>query len=125
MKRTLLVALLTLAGSAMAHESRIDRRLGLDGESKAKVEATIARYRTQMMPLRQDARKTREALRAELVSGHPDEAKVSSLTTQLQGDRRQLAAVKQQRANELKSELTPSQYARLMLGRHHRRGSQH
>jgi Spy/CpxP family protein refolding chaperone len=127
MRRTLLVAFLTLlGGAAMANEGRFDRlssRLGLDADSKAKVEATIERYRAQMLPLRKDARRTREALRAELVSGHPNEGRVSSLTTQLQGDRRQLMQVKQQRANELKSELTPSQYARLMLGHRHRNGS--
>ena len=136
MKRTMLLMFLSLLGAAplaMAHEGhegqRMDRlssKLGLDAEAKAKVEQTFERYRSQMQPLREDARSTREALKAELASARPDEARISTLTAQLQNDRRQLMTVGQQRSAELKTELTPSQYAKLMLARHHhfgRRGS--
>jgi len=141
MKRTLLMGLLTLftAAPLLAHaepvapagesreEMRIDRlagKLGLDAAGEAKLEQTFQKFRSQMAPIRQDLRSTRESLRAELSSAQPDESKVSALTTRLQGDRQQMLAVAQQRSAELKSELTPSQYAKLVLSARHfgRRG---
>jgi Spy/CpxP family protein refolding chaperone len=135
MKRTLLMGLLTLFTAAplianaqtpaptaeSRQEMRIDRlagKLGLDAASQAKLEQTFQKFRAQMAPIRQDARQTRQSLRAELSSAQPDETKVSTLTTRLQGDRQQMQAVAQQRSAELKSELTPSQYAKLVLHAH-------
>ena len=120
MRRMLLLGLLGLAVPAFAHEKG-ERLAGLDDAAKVKVQQTFEKYRSQIQPLRQDLKQTRLALREQLDSGSPDEGKVSALTTQLQSDRRQMMTIAQKRADELKGELTPSQYARLMMARHHRR----
>ena len=104
-------------------EARMDRmaqRLGLDAQGKAAVQATFSRYRTQMKPVWQDMRATRQALKAELAGGK-DPSKLSSLTAQLTSDRGKLAALQQSKMGELQSELTPAQYAQLVVSRHGRR----
>src|SRR5215813_11088249 len=120
MRRTLLLACLLGTAPAFA-QPRAEVVAALDPAARAKVEQTFNKYRPQLAPLRQDARKTRLALKDELDSRRPDEKKVSVLTTQLQNDRRQLIAISQERSAELKSELTPSQFARLMFARQQRR----
>ena len=120
MRRMLLLGLLGLAAPAFAHEKG-ERLAGLDEAAKVKVQQTFEKFRPQIQPLRQDLKQTRLALREQLDSASPDEGKVAALTTQLQSDRRQMMSIAQKRADELKGELTPSQYARLMMARHHRR----
>jgi Spy/CpxP family protein refolding chaperone len=108
-------------------EARLDRlstRLGLDAQGKAKLEATFARYGAQMRPLWQDAHQTREALRAEL-AGAKDATRIATLTTQLKNDRAQLQALRTAKMNELQQELTPAQYAQLIVSRHEGRRFHH
>jgi hypothetical protein len=104
-------------------EARMDRmaqRLGLDAQGKAAVEATFVRYRSQMKPVWQDMRATRQSLKAELAGGK-DAGKLSALTAQLTSDRGKLAALQQAKMGELQSELSPAQYAQLVVSRHGRR----
>jgi hypothetical protein len=104
-------------------EARMDRmaqRLGLDAQGKAAVQATFSRYRTQMKPVWQDMHATRQALKAELAGGK-DPGKLSSLTAQLTSDRQKLGSLQQAKMGELQTELTPAQYAQLVVSRHGRR----
>ncbi len=136
MKRTLLIALFGILGAAPAfaqpatgapvdHDGergargeRLVDKLGLDAAAAAKVRATFDKYRGELEPLRSDARKTRQALAAEVASAQPDAAKLTSLTDELGSDRQQMMSLAQERAAELKSELTPVQYAKLVLAQH-------
>jgi Spy/CpxP family protein refolding chaperone len=89
--------------------------------------AVGAKYRDQAKPIWQDARATRQSLQAELGKAQPDDATLTQLEDRLASDRQQMMAIHQQRNAELKKELTPKQYAELMLrrprfGRHMHRG---
>jgi Spy/CpxP family protein refolding chaperone len=134
-KKTMAFALLGLLGAApaFAHEGRshearqelkaermkrLAERLGLDAAGEAKLKEIFQKFGTQQAPLMKDARETRLALKEMLAANKVDEAKVSALTGRLQSDRQQLRVVAQQRSEELKSVLTPTQYAKLMLGQH-------
>jgi Spy/CpxP family protein refolding chaperone len=108
-------------------QARLDKlatRLGLDAAGKAKLEATFASYGAQMRPVWQDMRQTREALRAEL-AGAKDATRLSSLTAQLSTDHAKLQALRTAKMNELQGELTPEQYAQLIVSRHEGRGFHH
>ncbi len=92
-------------------------KLGLDPAAATNLKATMGRFRAQAMPLRQSARQTRRALKEELQSGSPNQARVASLTTQLLNDRSQLRAIGQERLDSLKGQLTPTQFATLIVSR--------
>jgi Spy/CpxP family protein refolding chaperone len=132
----MMVGLLSLFGaSALAHPAvaaapgkRIERRLDqlvgelrLDARQADSFRATFAKYRAQLAPLRQDALQTRRALRGALAAPQPDDRRVAQLTDQLASDRRQMRDVESQRMSDLKEQLTPTQYARLVLERHEAR----
>ena len=137
-KRTMAFAMLGLLGAApaFAHEgrspeaqkelkaarmNRLAEKLGLDAAGEAKLKEIFQKFRALEAPLMTDARATRLALKEMLAAATPDEAKVSALSARLESDRQQMRAVAQRRSLELKSVLTPTQYARLML-EHHRFG---
>lgn len=141
MKRTLMFAFLGILGATPAFAqsgarasceqggargaARVERvagELGLDAAATAKLRETFAKYRAQLAPVRRDAWQARRALAAELAGAQPDESKVAALTNQLAGDREQMMSLARARAAELQQELTPTQYAKLMLHRHHRFG---
>ena len=108
-------------------EQRVEKlaaRLGLDAPGKAKLEATFARYGAEMRPVRQDLRQTRQALRAEL-AGAKDATRLSSLTAQLASDRQKLEALRAAKMSELQQELTPQQYAQLIVSRREGRRFHH
>ena len=137
MKRLLIPALLFLgAAPAFAQtdatastqarhermEARLDTfgaRLGLDADALAGFRATLERYHGQMKPLRADARQARQSLRDELASAQPDAGRVTQLTERLERDRQQMQSLRAQQMAELKRELTPQQYAKLLLRRPH------
>ena len=111
------------SGAAVAQSSdarlqaRMDKltaRLGLDPAESAAVKATFTKYHAQLAPLRQTAMLTRKALKDELARATPDEARVSQLTDQLSSQRQQLRSVNVQKMQELRSELSPSQFAKLV-----------
>jgi Spy/CpxP family protein refolding chaperone len=132
MKRALAPLLFLLAGApafaqpaAPAHEARHEARfgkltakLGLDEAAAARVKATFEKYRAQTAPLRTQMHETRTALEAELANAQPNQQRISQLTDQLTRNRQEMQAVHAKKSAELKSQLTPSQYARLMLSRH-------
>jgi Spy/CpxP family protein refolding chaperone len=101
-----------------ARMDKLSQRLGLDPAESAAVRATFTKYHAQLAPLRQNAIQTRQALRAELGKATPDEARISQLTDQLASQKQQMQAVHKQKMQELRGELSPSQFARLMTGRH-------
>jgi Spy/CpxP family protein refolding chaperone len=101
-----------------ARMDKLTQRLGLTPAEGAAVRATFTKYHAQLAPLWQSAKQTRQTLRDELAKPTPDEAKVSQLTDQLVGQKQQLHAVNKQKMQELRSELSPSQFARLVAGRH-------
>jgi heavy-metal resistance protein len=91
--------------------------------AQQQIEATRTRFQSQMKPLWQDAKATRQALSAELQKSAPDNATLQQLTDKLTSDRQQLHSLRSQQLAELKDQLSPQQYAKLMLrhpgfGRH-------
>jgi Spy/CpxP family protein refolding chaperone len=72
------------------------------------------------MPLRKTMWESRRALKDELASAKPDNARIAQLTDELAGTRSQMQSIHAQRQAELKSELTPQQYAQLLVSRHGR-----
>ncbi len=117
MKRYLIPVMLLL-GAAPAFAQT---HAALAPDAQQKVEATRARFRDQMKPLWQDARATRQSLRAEVQKAQPDDSTLVQLENKLASDRQQMQALHARQQTELKSELTPAQYAQLML-RHPRFG---
>lgn len=98
---------------------RLSEKLGLDKAEQVAVRATMEKFLAQLQPLRKQAFETRRALREALAQKTPDERKVSQLTDQLAQARQQMRAIEAQRMQELRGELTPSQFAKLQL--HQRR----
>lgn len=90
-------------------------RLGLDANELGRFRGTLDRFRSQMKPLRQDSFAARRTLRDEMAKAQPDEGRVTQLTNQLASDRQQIQSLQAQKMSELRRELTPQQYAKLML----------
>jgi Spy/CpxP family protein refolding chaperone len=101
-------------------DARIDTlgaRLGLDAAGLARFRATVEHFGSQSKPLRQDLFATRGALRDELAKAQPDDGKLTQLTDRLASDRQQMQSLEAQKLAELRHELTPQQYAKLMMAR--------
>lgn len=121
MKR-FVVPVLLLLGAAPAFASpaqggALPPSLGLTPEAQQAVMATRAKFKDQMKPLWQDARTAHQSLRAELQKPQPDDATLSQLEDRLATNRQQMMALQQQKQAELRKELTPTQYAKLMQAR--------
>ncbi|MCU1278124.1 MAG: hypothetical protein JWM53_1670 [bacterium] len=97
----------------------IARDLGLDAATAAAVAQTIAKYQAQLDPIRQSEQQTVQTLQQELAAAQPDPARLTQLANQLTSDRQQAAAIDTQRLAELQQELTPAQFAKLLLHHHH------
>ena len=123
MKRFLVVPVMLLLGAAPAFASPGQgqgqnlQNLGLSADAQAQVQATRAKYRDQLKPLFQDMRTTHQSLRAEMQKATPDDATLSQLEDRLTSDRQQMMTIRGQQQAELRKELTPSQYAKLMMAR--------
>ncbi len=101
-------------------QERLDRmtsKLGLDQAQAGRVRATFEKYRAELQPLRKQQWETRLQLKAELESAQPNDGKIAQLTNELQGGRQAMQAIHARRMAELKQELSPKQYAELVLGR--------
>ena len=120
MKRFVIPVMLMLGAAAPAF-AQPQPNAQLDPDLRAKVEVVSARFRDQAKPIWQDARATRESLKAEVAKAQPDDATLVQLENRLASDRQQMQALHAQKQAELKKELTPKQYAQLML-RHPRFG---
>jgi Spy/CpxP family protein refolding chaperone len=101
-----------------ARVARLAEKLGLDAAGAARLRTTLKKYDGQMAPLRADVRTTRGELDQELAVAKPDDAKVARLTDRLTREREKLHALRARRMGELKGQLTPEQYARLVTARH-------
>lgn len=126
MKR-LLVPVMLLLGAVPAFASPSShaqalQNLGLSADAQAQVQATQTRFRDQMKPIWQDARDAHQALNAELAKATPNDAALSKLEDRLSSDRQQMMSLQQQKQAELRKELTPTQYAKLMQARMSRFG---
>ena len=104
-----------LAGKRLESMSQ---KLGLDAAGSAALKATFTKYQTQLSPLRQDSWQTRQALKQELANPQPNQGRIAQLTEQLQTNRQKMASIVSQRQADLKQQLTPEQYAKLVMGRH-------
>jgi Spy/CpxP family protein refolding chaperone len=120
MKR-FLVPVMLLLGAAPAFaapgQGQNLQNLGLTPDAQAQVQATRTKYRDQLNPLFQDMKATHQSMRTELQKSSPDDATLSQLTDKLQSDRQQMMSIRQQQNAELRKELTPTQYAKLMMAR--------
>jgi Spy/CpxP family protein refolding chaperone len=114
MKRYLIPVMLLL-GAAPAFAQGAGANLPPDVQQK--IDASRAQFRAQMKPIFEDVRATRQSLRDELQKAQPDDGKLVQLEDRLASDRQQMQALHAQKQAELKRELTPSQYAKLMLSR--------
>jgi Spy/CpxP family protein refolding chaperone len=106
-------------------ESHIDRlaaKLNLDAASTARLKATLERYHAQLGPLFQQQFQTRRALKEELAAPQPNASKLSQLTDQLTANREEIQAIEARKSAELKQQLTPQQYAQLVVSRHEMMG---
>jgi Spy/CpxP family protein refolding chaperone len=107
-------------------DARIDSlgaRLGLDDASLGRFRDTVERFASQLKPLRQDLFATRQTLRDEMQKAQPDDGKVTQLTDRLASDRQQMQSLQVQKMAELRRELSPEQYAKLVLA--HQRFGRH
>ncbi|HEX8951975.1 MAG TPA: hypothetical protein VF945_09025 [Polyangia bacterium] len=117
MKRYLIPVMLLVGAAAPAFAQPNDNNSSLDPDLRAKVEVVSARFRDQAKPLWQDARATRESLKTELQKAQPDDGTLVRLEDRLASDRQQMQALHAQQQAELKKELSPRQYAQLVLSR--------
>ncbi len=102
-------------------EKRLEKmsaKLGLDAAGTAALRQTFTRYQAQLAPLRKDSWQTRQALQQELANPQPDRSRLSQLTDQLTRNRQKMAAIVAQRQADLKQQLTPEQYAKLVVSHH-------
>ena len=110
---------------AQQHQQFVDQeltqltsKLGLTGDAANQLKQTFAKYQTQLQPLRQSQWQTMKSLRTELAASAPDASKLSQLSDQLIANRQQMQTIEQQRTQELKTQLTPQQFAQLIMSRH-------
>jgi Spy/CpxP family protein refolding chaperone len=99
-------------------EARIERRLsraGVDPSAVARLRPALLKFAEQLAPLRQNAWQARGALKDALASPKVDDAVLTRLTDQLSADRQQLQEIRAQEMEQLRRELTPAQYARLLV----------
>jgi Spy/CpxP family protein refolding chaperone len=109
------------AAGAERREKRLasmSAKLGLDAAGTEALRATFTRYQAQLAPLRKDSWQTRQALQQELANAQPDAARLTQLTDRLAGNRQKMASLVAQRQADLKQQLTPAQYAKLVLSHH-------
>jgi Spy/CpxP family protein refolding chaperone len=97
--------------------SALAAKLGLDAAGTAALRQTFTRYQAQLAPLRRDSWQTRKALKQELANPQPDRAKLQQLADELTSNRQKMAAINDQRLADLRSQLTPEQYAKLVASR--------
>jgi membrane-bound lytic murein transglycosylase B len=116
MKRLLVVPVMMLLGAAPAFAAP---STAMSPELHQKLEASRARWKEQAKPIAQDAFAARKALRDELQKAQPDDATLTQLADRLASDRQQLQSLRAEKQAELKRELTPQEYATLMLRRPH------
>ena len=127
MKRMLLSAMLFLGVAtpalALAHEGQGGAATTkLSAEAREKVKDTRARFKPELQPVFADMKSARQSLRAELQKTQPDGNVLSQLEDRLTDDRQKMMAVRGEMQKELRSELTPQEYAQLMMSRHERFG---
>jgi Spy/CpxP family protein refolding chaperone len=88
-------------------------------ETKQKIEAVQAKFRGQGKPIFEDMHATRQSLQDEMGKAQPDDAKLLQLEDRMASDRQQLQTLHAQKQAELKSQLSPKEYAQLMLSHKH------
>ena len=119
MKRFLIPVMMVLGAAPAFAQSAGTGGGALTPELQQKVEAVRAQFQGQMKPLVQDAFAARRALRDELQKAQPDDGALTQLENRLASDRQQLQSLRAQKQAELKRQLTPQEYAQVMLRRPH------
>jgi Spy/CpxP family protein refolding chaperone len=97
--------------------SQLASKLGLDQAGTARFRQTFTKYQAQLGPLHREQWQTRRALKDELATPQPNAARLTQLTDELSSNRQQMQAIEAQRSAELKQQLTPQQYAQLVVSR--------
>ena len=115
MKRYLMVPVMLLLGAAPAFAQP---NASVTPETRQKIEAVRASVRPQMKPLFEDARAARQSLKAELDKAQPNDATLTQLEDRLASDRQRMQALRVQTQAQLKRELSPREYAQLIVSRH-------
>ena len=116
MKRYLLPVMLLIGAAAPAFAQT---NVAVTPETQQKIEAARAQFRGEGKPIFEDMRATRQALAAEMQKAQPDDGKLVQLENQLASDRQQMQALHAKQQAALKSQLSPKEYAQLMLSRKH------
>jgi len=116
MKRYL-VPIMMLLGAAPAFAQT--NNAAVTPETQQKIQAARAQFREQGKPIFQDMRATRQALQDEMQKATPDDGKLTQLEDRMSSDRQQLQSLHQQQQQALKSQLSPKEYAQLMLSHKH------
>jgi hypothetical protein len=100
------------------HEvDQLVNKLGLDASGAARFRQTFASYQAKLAPLRKEQFQAHRALKQELANPQPDAARLSQLTDDLQNNRLKMQSIEQERSAELRQQLTPAQYAQLIVSR--------
>ena len=127
----MIALMLTMGAPAFARNfvekkvEHITAKLALDPASADKLRALMVKQHEQVAPLRKEAWETRSALKAELANPKPDQRRVLQLTDQLTRGRQQMQTLRTQHMAELKAQLTPEQFAQLLVSRHGHHGGRH
>jgi|SRR6476661_6056889 Spy/CpxP family protein refolding chaperone len=115
MKRYL-IPVMMLLGAAPAFAQT---NAAVTPETQQKIQAARAQFREQGKPIFQDMRSTREALQSEMAKATPDDGTLKQLEDRMASDRQQLQSLHQQQQQALKAQLSPKEYAQLMLSHKH------
>jgi Spy/CpxP family protein refolding chaperone len=97
--------------------SQLASKLGLDPAGTARFRQTLAKYQAQLGPLHREQWQARKALKDELAAPQPNAARLTQLTDELTNNRQTMQTIEAQRSAELRQQLTPQQFAQLVVSR--------
>jgi Spy/CpxP family protein refolding chaperone len=116
MKRYLIPVMLLVGAAAPAFAQP---NAAVTPETQQKIEAVRAQFRGEGKPIFEDMKATRQALQDEMQKAQPEDGKLTQLEERLSADRQQLEALHAKKQAALKSQLSPKEYAQLVLSRKH------
>ncbi len=94
---------------------RLTQELQLDAPTAAQVRQIWDRYQTQIEGVRKEMGTAMKELRAQLAAPTPDNARLTQLADLLHNDRLKVEELDHQRIGELRSVLTPVQFAKAIV----------
>jgi len=90
------------------------KREGIDEARAKRVIEVFKKYRKERMPVQQEMKKQREALRALTQSGSTDEAAYTAAIDGIEAQRKKLAEIQERQVKEVRGILKPSEQAKVL-----------